>query len=145
MNQEQIKVLIDSLAASDLAELSFSENGSTLRLVKKTAPADGGAPSPLPVAEPAAAAAAATDAATLCVAPLYGVVHLQPTPGEPAYVRVGQGIAAGQTLCVIEAMKVFNEVRADADGVVEAVLVASGEEVEGGQPLFRIQRGQPDV
>jgi acetyl-CoA carboxylase biotin carboxyl carrier protein len=79
------------------------------------------------------------------VAPLHGVVHLQPTPGEPAYVRVGQGILAGQTLCVIEAMKVFNEVRADADGVIEAVLVASGEEVEGGQALFRIHRGQPDV
>jgi acetyl-CoA carboxylase biotin carboxyl carrier protein len=142
MNQEQIKLLIDSLAASDLAELSFSENGSTLRLVKKTPPADGGSPAPALAAEPAAAAA---DASTLCVAPLHGVVHLQPTPGEPAYVRVGQGISAGQTLCVIEAMKVFNEVRADADGVIEAVLVASGEEVEGGQALFRIHRGQPDV
>lgn len=144
MNQEQIKLLIDSLAASDLAELSFSENGSTLRLVKKATPAEDGSPSPARVAEPEAAAAAA-DASSLCVAPLYGVVHLQPTPGEPAYVRVGQGIAAGQTLCVIEAMKVFNEVRADADGTIEAVMVASGDEVEGGQALFRIHRGQPDV
>ncbi|MDM0070125.1 biotin/lipoyl-containing protein [Variovorax sp. J31P207] len=144
MNQEQIKLLIDSLAASDLAELSFSENGSTLRLVKKATPAEDGSPSTARVAEPVAPSTAA-DASTLCVAPLYGVVHLQPTPGEPPYVRVGQGIAAGQTLCVIEAMKVFNEVRADADGMIEAVLVASGDEVEGGQALFRIHRGQPDV
>ncbi|MDN8613542.1 acetyl-CoA carboxylase biotin carboxyl carrier protein [Variovorax ginsengisoli] len=141
MNQEQIKLLIDSLAASDLAELRFSENGSTLRLVKKATPVEDGSPS---TAEPVAPSAAA-DASTLCVAPLYGVVHLQPTPGEPAYVRVGQGITAGQTLCVIEAMKVFNEVRADADGTIEAVMVASGDEVEGGQALFRIRRGQPDV
>ena len=143
MNQEQIKVLIDSLAASDLAELSFSENGSTLRLVKKATPAEDGSPSPARVAEPEAAAAA--DASILCGAPLYGVVHLRPTPGGAAYVRVGPGIAAGQTLCVIEAMKVFNEVRADADGVVGAVLVASGEGVEGGQARLRIQRGEPDV
>jgi len=84
-------------------------------------------------------------AASECLAPLYGVVHLQPTPGEPPFVQPGQAVEPGQTLCVIEAMKVFNEVRADADGVIEAVLVASGEEVEGGQALFRIHRGQPDV
>jgi len=71
------------------------------------------------------------------LAPLYGVVHLQPTPGEPPFVQAGQAVRAGQTLCVIEAMKVFNEVRAERDATVEAVLVRSGQEVEAGQALFR--------
>jgi len=71
-------------------------------------------------------------------APLYGVVHLQPSPGEQAFVTPGLAVKAGQTLCVIEAMKVFNEVRAERDAVVEAVLVASGQEVEAGQPLVRL-------
>jgi acetyl-CoA carboxylase biotin carboxyl carrier protein len=69
---------------------------------------------------------------------MYGVLHLQASPGEPPYVQPGQAVKAGQTLCVIEAMKVFNEVRADRDATVQAVLVDSGEEVEAGQPLFRL-------
>jgi len=143
MKQEQIKTLIDALAASDLAELEFSENGSTLRLVKLAAL--GAAPSarrpgavrsarPEAVAQQAAAAAPAGDE---CFAPLHGVVHLQPAPGEPPFVRQGQAVEAGQLLCVIEAMKMFNEVRADAGGTVQQVLVQSGQEVEAGQSLFR--------
>lgn len=145
MNQEQIKTLIDALAASDLSELEYSENGSTLRLVKQAALAAGrkapAAASPLArgAAESVEAVEAADEAALAaeCLAPLYGVVHLQPTPGEPPFVQPGQAIAAGQTLCVIEAMKVFNEVRAEAAATVRAVLVRSGQEVEAGQPLFR--------
>lgn len=138
MNQEQIKTLIDALAASDLSELEYSENGATLRLVKQSAlPA-------APALRTAPAAPKAPDtAATLapapaeCLAPLYGVLHLRPAPDEPLFVQPGQAVAAGQTLCVIEAMKVFNEVRAERDVTVEAVLVSSGQEVEAGQPLFR--------
>ena len=144
MNQEQIKTLIDALAGSDLSELEYSENGSTLRLVKQSAltgmsrrplstavreahpPVEGGVDAALPASE-----------STECLAPLYGVVHLQSTPGDPPFVQAGQSIKAGQTLCVIEAMKVFNEVRAERDTTVVAVLVGSGEEVEAGQPLFR--------
>ena len=70
-------------------------------------------------------------------APLFGVVHLQQSPGDPPFVSVGQAIRAGQTLCVIEAMKVFNEVRAEHGATVADVLVASGQDVEAGQPLFR--------
>jgi acetyl-CoA carboxylase biotin carboxyl carrier protein len=146
MNQEQIKTLIDALAASDLSELEYSENGCTLRLVKQSA---------LPIATPRRAGVAAqqarvptadrlspqqADAAPValeCLAPLYGVVHLQPTPAEPPFVQAGQAIRAGQTLCVIEAMKVFNEVCVDRDTTVQAVLVRSGQEVEAGQALFR--------
>jgi len=138
MNQEQIKTLIDALAASDLAQLEYSENGSTLRLFKQAAleslAADTSATNGPPSASPEAAASSSS---TDCLAPLYGVLHLQPSPGEPSFVQAGQSVAAGQTLCVIEAMKVFNEVRAERDGTVAAVLAVSGQEVEAGQPLFR--------
>jgi acetyl-CoA carboxylase biotin carboxyl carrier protein len=145
MNQEQIKTLIDSLAASDLSELEYSENGCTLRLVKQSAlapaaPRRAGVAAQqarVPAADRVAPQQAQAPVSTECLAPLYGVVHLQPTPAEPPFVQAGQAIRAGQTLCVIEAMKVFNEVRAERDAVVEAVLVRSGQEVEAGQALFR--------
>jgi acetyl-CoA carboxylase biotin carboxyl carrier protein len=149
MNQEQIKTLIDALAASDLSELEYSEDGCSLRLVKRAALGAAasqrthtGAPPPhVPstgarVPQPAEARPLAP-AAGECLAPLYGVVHLQPTPGEPPFVQPGEAVEAGQTLCVIEAMKVFNEVRAERAATLQAVLVRSGDEVEAGQPLFR--------
>ena len=140
MNQEQIKTLIDALAASDLAELEYSEEGSTLRLVKQSALAATPVARRLPAARnaPAIVPAEADEAAAAeCLAPLYGVVHLQPSPGEPSFVQPGQAVEAGQVLCVIEAMKMFNEVRAEAPSIVQAVLVRSGQEVEAGEPLFR--------
>lgn len=142
MKQEQIKTLIDALAASDLAELEYSEDGSTLRLVKRSALAAAPAARRPAVARNALAAAFAepaprATAAAECLAPLYGVVHLQPAPGEPPFVQAGQAVEGGQVLCVIEAMKMFNEVRADAAATVQAVLVRSGQEVEAGEPLFR--------
>jgi acetyl-CoA carboxylase biotin carboxyl carrier protein len=138
MNQEQIKTLIDALAASDLAQLEYSENGSTLRLFKQAALAGVTADETRPnEASRAAPTGAASTSRTDCLAPLFGVLHLQPSPGEPVFVRAGQAVVAGQTLCVIEAMKVFNEVRAERDATVAAVLAVSGEEVEAGQPLFR--------
>lgn len=147
MKQEQIKTLIDALAASDLAELEFSENGSSLRLVKLSAL--GAAPAAPAVRQPSALrkalpgaieeAVAPTAASADCLAPLHGVVHLQPAPGEPPFVQPGQAVEAGQLLCVIEAMKMFNEVRADHAGTVRQVLAHSGQEVEAGQPLFRFE------
>lgn len=142
MKQEQIKTLIDALAASDLAELAYSENGSTLRLVKQSA-LTGVAPaarSPAVVRRASAAMPGQpmSAAAPECLAPLYGVVHLQPAPGEPPFVQPGQAVEACQLLCVIEAMKMFNEVRAEAAATVQAVLVHSGQEVDAGQPLFRL-------
>ncbi|WP_426390189.1 acetyl-CoA carboxylase biotin carboxyl carrier protein [Variovorax sp. R-27] len=140
MKQEQIKTLIDALAASDLAELEYSENGSTLRLVKLSALGVATAvrsPSAARKAPRQALEETAAVASTECLAPLFGVVHLQPAPGEPPFVQPGQVVEAGQLLCVIEAMKMFNEVRADRAGTVQQVLVHSGQEVEAGQPLFR--------
>lgn len=155
MNQEQIKMLIDAFAASDLSMLEFSENGCTLRLARQgAAPLVGttaAAPAPFPAASTEAAAAIeAADVAAPpspssspapaadVLAPLYGVVHLRPAPGEPAFVQAGQTVAAGQTLCVVEAMKVFNEVHAPRGATIESVLVESGQEVDAGQALFRL-------
>jgi len=159
MDQQQIKALIDALAASDLSELEYSHNGETLRLVKQSALAAaprGGersdaarfpAAAPASSSVPSSAAAATTTASPATAssvvspaelaAPLYGVVHLRPSPDEAPFVTVGQAVKAGQTLCVIEAMKVFNEVRAEQDVIVQDILVTSGQEVEAGQPLFR--------
>ena len=147
MDQQLIKTLIDALAASDLSELEFSRDGATLRLLKRSGLGGNtstGATGVATIAAPATGArqesAAKESAASAEVrAPLFGVVHLQTAPGEPSFVQAGQEVLAGQTLCVIEAMKVFNEVRADRDARVQAVLVESGQEVEAGQPLFRLQ------
>ncbi|MGJ7497083.1 acetyl-CoA carboxylase biotin carboxyl carrier protein [Variovorax sp. RT4R15] len=142
MNQDQIKTLIDALAASDLSELEYSENGCSLRLVRQSALAAAPARREVAMAHQASAPQAPhpeTPGPAVCCAPLYGVVHLQPRPGDTPYVQAGQAVTAGQTLCVIEAMKVFNEVRAERDATVQAVLVESGQEVEADQPLFRLE------
>jgi acetyl-CoA carboxylase biotin carboxyl carrier protein len=144
MDPQQIKAFIDAMASSDLAEMEFSQDGWTLRLVRRTNGSQATATRVDPDrARPAVATAAAQredavrPAESVLRAPLYGVVHLQSSPSEPPFVTPGLAVKAGQTLCVIEAMKVFNEVRAEHDATVEAVLVASGQEVEAGQPLVR--------
>ena len=142
MDREVVKALIEALAASDLAELEYRSNGETLRLVKRGAsalaspvsadarPPAPGQPTPLPAPPDAVA--------ETVIAPLYGIVHLQQVPGAPPFVSAGQSVTAGQVLCVIEAMKVFSQIRAERDCVMAAVLVESGQEVEAGQPLFRL-------
>ena len=146
MDPQQIKTLIAAMAASDLAEMEYSEDGWTLRLVRhaSSSPTAEAKRTPAGTATRAAAARPASMPAPAELAraaevhaPLFGVVHLGPSPGEPPFVVVGQAVKAGQTLCVIEAMKVFNEVRAERDATVLAVLVTSGQEVEAGQALLR--------
>ena len=150
MDQQQIKAFIDAMMASDLSEMAFSQDGWTLRLVRRggvveatstaASSAASSASSSTTAASPSAPvrpAPAAPAAPTLLAAPLFGVVHLQQAPGDPPFVSVGQPVKEGQTLCVIEAMKVFNEVRAEHDCSVAEVLVVSGQEVEAGQPLLR--------
>jgi len=141
MDALQIKALIDAMASSDLTELEATNAGWTLRLVRGDARGGargsaGGQPAPVtPGAKPVA-----TDSGVLdqC-ASLSGTVFLQAAPGEPPFVQPGQAVKAGQTLCVIEAMKVFNEVVAERDGVVEAFLVTSGQDIDAGQPLVRLR------
>lgn len=150
MDLSQIKQLIDAMTSSDLAEMSFSHQGWVLRLVRHPSAGQRGDDAarlpervpPVPtlahdqLAPPARPVSAGAQRREL-LAPLFGVVHLQPAPGEAVFVQPGQAVQAGQTVCVIEAMKVFNAVVAESDGTVAAVLVESGAEVEAGQPLIR--------
>ncbi len=128
MDAQQIKLFIDAMQASGLGEMQASKDGWSLRLVRA---APGCAPRSLPPS-----LAAPTGLAQQCAA-LAGVVFLQSAPGQPPFVQPGQGVHAGQVLCVIEAMKIFNEVEAERSGIVDAFLVESGQEVAAGQPLLR--------
>ncbi|MGY8635529.1 acetyl-CoA carboxylase biotin carboxyl carrier protein subunit [Bradyrhizobium sp. 14AA] len=144
MDLDRIKTLIDAMAASDLNEMEFSEDGWSLRLVRRAQPDDRvqapvkTAPSTHTRERPTRAEPDAAPSREVNVAaPLFGIVHLQPAPDAPVFVSVGQAVTAGMPLCVIEAMKMFHEVRAEQDGTVSAILVASGQEVEAGQELIR--------
>ncbi|KAF1022379.1 MAG: Biotin carboxyl carrier protein of acetyl-CoA carboxylase [Paracidovorax wautersii] len=150
MDLPEIKTLIDAMAASDLGEMEFRRGDTVLRLRRK------GTAMAAPVAPTAAAPVAARqdappDSAPLpadapppgaapahVCSPLYGVLHWRPAPDAPPFVAVGQTVKAGQVVCVIEAMKVFNEVQADRDGTVSALLAESGQEVESGQALLQL-------
>ena len=149
MKLQEIKALIDAMAASDLSEMALTRDGTQLRLVRrKTA---SGAPAPQQSATPASTptptrarrqspppAVAAAPAPSAITTPLYGVVHWRPSPDAPPFVVPGQAIKAGQVVCVVEAMKVFNEIRTEVDATVLALLVESGSEVEAGQPLLSL-------
>jgi acetyl-CoA carboxylase biotin carboxyl carrier protein len=145
MDPQRIKAFIDAMAASDLDEMEISHEGWTLRLVRRhggrpelaASPAANSAPAR--AAQPARAPAAKAAARPEVLSPMFGVVHLQQSPGEPPFVREGQAIAQGDLLCIIEAMKVFNEVRAERAGTVAAILVKSGQEVEAEQVLLRLE------
>jgi acetyl-CoA carboxylase biotin carboxyl carrier protein len=147
MDPQQIKAFIDAMAASDLQEMEVSHDGWTLRLTRGARPmppvptADAVVLAAAPTAAPLAGTASAANGPSHLGAPMFGVVHLQQAPGEAPFVQVGDAVRPGQLLCTIEAMKVFNEVRAEWAGRVAAVLAPSGTEVEAGQPLFAIERG----
>lgn len=148
MNLSAIKALMATMAASDLAEMTYGEAGWTLRLVR--APnlpvANPTAPSQPDASEPGIPSAPGVPPSPerppvrrdLLEAPLAGIVHFRPAPDAPAFVEAGSAVRAGDPLCVIEAMKVFNTVRAEHDAVVAALLVPTGSEVDAGQPLLRL-------
>ncbi|WP_408873442.1 acetyl-CoA carboxylase biotin carboxyl carrier protein [Gluconobacter roseus] len=148
MDISQIRRLIDLMAQAPIAELEIEENGRKIRLAKgggKTgmspvaaAPAPVEAKAPVASAAPLPVPTVPKVAETIVTAPSYGVFHLAPSPDAPPYVTIGQKVEAGQQIGLLEAMKVFNPVRATAAGVVEEILVAAGTEVDMGTPLFRL-------
>ena len=145
MDAQQIKVFIDAMAASDLNEMEVEHAGWTLRLARKSAGVLREAPSASVLAEasfPAVPAEVARPAPATgsgeVLAPMFGVLHLQQAPGQPPFVKVGDVVEVGQMLCSIEAMKVFNEVRAERAGRITAIRAESGSEIEAGQPLFTL-------
>jgi acetyl-CoA carboxylase biotin carboxyl carrier protein len=152
MDLRKLKTLIDLVAESDIAELEVTEGESKVRIVKSSAiqqnqvmmvPQQGvqqfSAPAPAGAA-PAAAAAPAVPLETghVVKSPMVGTFYRSSAPGAPAFVEVGANVKEGDTLCIIEAMKLLNEIDADASGTITKILVENGQPVEFGQPLFVI-------
>ncbi|MBZ0132673.1 MAG: acetyl-CoA carboxylase biotin carboxyl carrier protein [Rhodocyclaceae bacterium] len=152
MDLRKLKALIDLVEKSGIAELEITEGEEKVRIAKQgiaaptTAPtyvhhAAPASPAPAPAAAPPTAAelsAAAEPDGHVVKAPMVGTFYRSSAPGSPSFVEVGQTVKAGETLCIIEAMKLMNEIESDASGVVKAILVENGQPVEYGQPLFII-------
>lgn len=151
MDLRKLKTLIDLVGESDIAELEITEGDDKVRIVKATqAPTMMASPmtyAAAPVAgQPGAApsgvapetVAPAPVEGELVKAPMVGTFYRAPSPGASPFVEVGQTVKEGEPLCIIEAMKLLNEIEADKSGVVKEILVENGEPVEYGQPLFVI-------
>lgn len=152
MDLRKLKTLIDLVAESGIAELEVTEGEDKVRIVKHatatasppapaaTVVAAPAAPTPATLAAEAAAAAEAEQAAGHVVkSPMVGTFYRSPSPGAPVFIEQGAVVKAGDTLCIIEAMKLLNEIEADVGGTVKRILVENGQPVEYGQPLFIIE------
>lgn len=143
MDLRKLKKLIDLVEESGIAELEVTEGEEKVRIVKsgRGAASDTAvtlaAPAPAAAAAPAPAAPAQPEGQEL-KSPMVGTFYRSASPGAKAFVDVGDTVKQGQTVCIIEAMKLMNEIEADHDGVVKAILVESGQPVEYGEPLLII-------
>lgn len=145
MDIRKVKKLIELLDESGVAEIEIREGEESVRISRYSqhAPVAAAAPAPM-AALPAAAPAEATPAAApeleghLVKSPMVGTYYAAPSPGAKPFVSVGQQVAVGETLCIIEAMKLLNQIEADKAGTIKAILAENGQPVEYGQPLFVI-------
>lgn len=147
MDLEKIEGLVKIIENSSLTEFSIRDGETKITMSKLTHPpviAAGvpAAPMAAAPAQPAAAGekAEAADEFELILAPIVGTFYSAAAPDVPAYVKVGDHVKAGQTVCILEAMKLMNEIEADYDCEIEAVLVSNEQKVEYGQPLFRVKK-----
>ncbi|HEY9095085.1 MAG TPA: acetyl-CoA carboxylase biotin carboxyl carrier protein [Hydrogenophaga sp.] len=154
MDLRKLKTLIDLVSESNVSELEITEAEGKVRIVK-SAPVSAAAPitysmaPAAPVGAPAVAAAAVSEAAPAAApaaveghtvtSPMVGTFYRASSPGAKAFVEVGDAIKEGETICIVEAMKILNEIEADKTGTVTRILVNNGEAVEYGQPLFVIE------
>lgn len=161
MDLRKLKTLIDLVAESDISELEVTEGESKVRIVKGAAPGHNqlvmmpqpmaAAPAPAAAVAAQVAATAAADAAAAAAAtaaavpsghvvksPMVGTFYRSSAPGAAPFVEVGATVKQGDTVCIIEAMKLLNEIETDAAGVIKEILVENGQPVEFGQPLFLI-------
>jgi len=156
MDLRKLKKLIDLVQESGIGEIEITEGEEKVRICRQ---APGGAPvimaaapgmQAMPYAAgggPAAGAPAAAPAPAAppepkghqLKSPMVGTFYRAPSPGAPPFVEIGQAVTKGQTLCIIEAMKLLNEIESDVSGTVKAILVENGQPVEYGQPLFTIE------
>jgi acetyl-CoA carboxylase biotin carboxyl carrier protein len=147
MDLRKLKTLIELVENSGIAELELTEGEEHVRISRHSS---AGAPmqqyyaaapqaAPAPVAAVAAAPAApAVPEGHVVKSPMVGSFYRSPSPGAKSFVDIGQNVNEGDTLCIIEAMKLLNEIEADKTGVIKAILVENGQAVEFGQPLFII-------
>lgn len=155
MDLRKLKTLIDLVQNSGISELEISEGEERIRIAKHVAAPAYAAPATVLMSAPPAnpgssgagaagtGGAAATSAPAepeghVVTAPMVGTFYRSGTPGSPSFVEIGQAIKQGETLCILEAMKLMNEIEADVSGTVKAILVENGQPVEFGQPLFVI-------
>jgi len=153
MDLRKLKKLIDLVQESGIAELEITEGEQKVKIVKANglAPATSAAPihaapQAAPAAEPTRSPSGAAPPAEpesapegqLVKAPMVGTFYRSPSPDAKAFVEVGQAVKKGDTICIVEAMKLMNEIETDVSGVVKAILVENGQPVEYGQPLFVI-------
>jgi acetyl-CoA carboxylase biotin carboxyl carrier protein len=148
MDLRKLKTLIELVESSGIAELEISEGEERVRITRTAASVQQTyAPAPQPIVAVAApqAVVSATEPAKPVIAeghvvksPMVGTFYRSASPGSKAFVDVGQTVNSGETLCIIEAMKLLNEIEADQSGVIKAILVENGQPVEFGQPLFVI-------
>jgi acetyl-CoA carboxylase biotin carboxyl carrier protein len=155
MDLRKLKKLIDLVQESGIGEIEITEGEEKVRISRQAvgAPMVIAAPSAMPMgyAPPAAAPGPAPGAEAPPAAappeakghqlksPMVGTFYRAPSPGAPSFVEIGQSVTKGQTLCIIEAMKLLNEIESDASGTIKAILVENGQPVEYGQPLFVIE------
>ena len=147
MDLRKLKKLIDLVQESGISELEVTEGEEKVKIVKSGSAAvayAAPAPAPAPAAPaappvPAAAAAPAEIQGHLVKSPMVGTFYRSPSPGAKAFVEVGDTVKSGDTICIIEAMKLLNEIECDKDGVIKAILVENGQPVEYGEPLVVIE------
>ena len=153
MDIRKVKKLIELLESSDIDELEIREGEESVRLSRHdrsgigqpvmfhqspmASPSVAASPGPAPAAEEAP-----SFDGHVVTAPMVGTFYIAPSPGAKPFVEVGKRVQTGDTLCIIEAMKILNQIEADVDGVVADVLVENGQPVEFGQPLFVIDTGE---
>jgi acetyl-CoA carboxylase biotin carboxyl carrier protein len=148
MDIRKIKKLIEIIEESGIAEIEIKEGEEFVRISRYSAAPAPVAYAPQPMAAPVAASAATAPASTageeiisghIVKSPMVGTFYRSATPGAKPFTDVGQKVQAGDTLCIIEAMKILNQIEADKSGTITKILVENAEPVEYGQPLFVIE------
>jgi acetyl-CoA carboxylase biotin carboxyl carrier protein len=142
MDLRKLKKLIDLVEESGITELEVTEGEEKVRIAKhgpQAAPQVSAMPAVAAPAPAAAPAAEPVEEGHVIKAPMVGTFYRSSAPGANAFVTIGQKVAVGDTLCVIEAMKLMNEIETDRAGTVKAILIENGQPVEYGEPLFIIE------
>ena len=148
MDLRKLKTLIDLVSESNVSELEITEAEGKVRIVKgggamvQQYVQAGPAPVAMPAAAPVVAAAMPAEVAEIghtVKSPMVGTFYRSASPGAKSFVEIGDAVKAGDTICIIEAMKILNEIEADKTGTVHRILAENGQAVEYGQPLFIIE------